>query len=333
MTQQTFNPYGHIKMTIITLMIVILLIVTTWPSNSTANIHAPTAQVAAMADTVTNNHSWLVFDTMFKFDTVHTSRQPEKQHQALLPTETQINIEPVKQTDQEIKIVVNLPAYELSLIQANHIIKTFPIAIAAPKYAMTLGLHKASHLIWNPSWTPPPSDWAVNERPRGPGERGNPLGRIKIRLGGNFLIHGGGGNTVGRAVSHGCIRMRDEDVLELARAITELRQLPITDKQWESLVRNRNRQFGIKIEPIIPVEVIYQTIIVEKRQVQIHPDIYRQGTNSFDNLQTVLTGAGFNYQHLSMQEQLSLLRAVKYTGGKTHRIELYQLNDDLLVKK
>ena len=223
---------------------------------------------------------------------------------------------------REVKIVVNLPAYTLSFIENGKVIKTFPVAIASPRYVETLGTRQASQLIWNPSWTPPDSPWARNEKPTAPGAANNPLGRAKIRLGGNYLIHGGGDKSVGHAVSHGCIRMRNDDVLELVRLIVAARQLPISEKQLLKVETNRTQQFGIKIDPAVTVEIEYRPLTVENGKVEIHPDVYHHGTNNIDNLKETLVSAGIHYEKLSMEEQLSLVRALRDSKTGRQTVEL-----------
>jgi lipoprotein-anchoring transpeptidase ErfK/SrfK len=72
-----------------------------------------------------------------------------------------------------------------------------------------------------PAWSPP--DMIRRENPRIPdviasGSPGNPMGAAALTLsgGGQYAIHGTNNpQSVGRFVSHGCIRMYNRDVLDL----------------------------------------------------------------------------------------------------------------------
>ena len=72
-----------------------------------------------------------------------------------------------------------------------------------------------------PAWSPP--DMIRRENPRIPdviasGSPGNPMGAAALTLsgGGQYAIHGTNNpQSVGRFVSHGCIRMYNSDVLDL----------------------------------------------------------------------------------------------------------------------
>lgn len=67
-------------------------------------------------------------------------------------------------------------------------------------------------------WNPPKSDWAKNAKVA-PGGINNPMGIFKMSLGGySQFIHGvpkSERKDLGRPASHGCIRMSNENVLQL----------------------------------------------------------------------------------------------------------------------
>jgi len=69
----------------------------------------------------------------------------------------------------------------------------------------------------NPTWYNRGSTWAENMPASLPPGPGNPLGTRAITLnGGGVLIHGtSDGWSIGRSVSHGCIRMYISDVEQL----------------------------------------------------------------------------------------------------------------------
>lgn len=245
------------------------------------------------------------------------------------PSEEKAAVEPQPQKD--LRIVVNLPAFELRLIENEKVVKTYPIAIASPRFKMPMEDREASQLIWNPSWTPPPSDWARNERPFGPGQPGNPLGVLKIRLGGNYLIHGGGDKSVGQAASHGCIRMRNADVLDLARLIVAARELPVTEEQMDKFEKSNRRQYVVKIDPVIPVEINYETIIAANGRIELYPDVYRRGTNNLENLKVALLTSGLRLEELSEDEQLALGRALVDSRKRHQSIEIGKSDDEQMA--
>lgn len=87
----------------------------------------------------------------------------------------------------------------------------YPVAIGTPSNVWTGRLFVQDKKV-NPSWTPP---W--NPRKTVPGGPGNPLGVRAIYLGWTlYRIHGTTSpGSIGRAASHGCIRMFNKDVVDL----------------------------------------------------------------------------------------------------------------------
>jgi len=96
---------------------------------------------------------------------------------------------------------------------------TYPVAV--PKGdARWQGVTSVTNKRVNPPWTPTPE--MVRENPRLPrwvpgGHPMNPLGIRAMYLGSSaYRIHGTDAPwTIGQAVSHGCIRMTNQDVLDL----------------------------------------------------------------------------------------------------------------------
>ncbi|MBX6426204.1 MAG: L,D-transpeptidase [Variibacter sp.] len=76
-----------------------------------------------------------------------------------------------------------------------------------------------------PAWSPPPD--VKRDKPSLPdiipgGSPHNPMGEAALTLrGGNYAIHGTNApNSIGRFVSYGCIRMHNDDVLDLFRRVS-----------------------------------------------------------------------------------------------------------------
>lgn len=105
--------------------------------------------------------------------------------------------------------------------------KTYKCAIGSKGYATPAGLHYVRGKARNPSWKMPDSEWVAPED-RGrviPGDDPrNPLKEVFISLGGRpedgIGFHGTDAlDSIGTAASHGCLRMRPGDALDLYRRI------------------------------------------------------------------------------------------------------------------
>ena len=144
------------------------------------------------------------------------------------------------------KIILNLASRLLTLYEGTEKVRIYPVAVGAPETPSPVGEFSISEKEVNPSWTDPKTKITV---PSGPS---NPLGYRWLGLYGNYGIHGTNAPwSIGCSVSHGCIRMYEEDVEEL----------------FESAPMGT------------PVEIIYDRVIMEEApdhtvSYYIYPDGY-----------------------------------------------------------
>ena len=115
-------------------------------------------------------------------------------------------------------IVVNRNAFKLTLYKNLKPSKTYSIAVGQIGLETPAGLYHIQNKAVNPAWNVPNSDWAGDLAGQViPG--GAPNNPLKARWMGIFAgagIHGTDAiNSIGTAASHGCIRMRIPDVIEL----------------------------------------------------------------------------------------------------------------------
>jgi hypothetical protein len=61
----------------------------------------------------------------------------------------------------------------------------------------------------------------------------------------------------------------------------------------------------------VPVELRYETIVVEDGKVTVYRDVYERGTNTEENLRKVLQVHGVSFETLSEQERNALMDALK----------------------
>lgn len=110
---------------------------------------------------------------------------------------------------QERVIVVSIPDRKLALLENGRVVKTYPTAVGAAATPTPAGKFQIVNKVVNPTWYTPGK--VV------PPGASNPLGPrwLGLSLPG-FGIHGTNApRSIGRAASHGCIRMRAADIKEL----------------------------------------------------------------------------------------------------------------------
>jgi lipoprotein-anchoring transpeptidase ErfK/SrfK len=107
------------------------------------------------------------------------------------------------------RIVVSLPDRKIALFEGGRLVKVYPIAVGKHSTPSPNGsFHIASRVV-KPTWYQP-----GKVVPTGPA---NPLGTRWMGLGyKGYGIHGTNRpRSIGQAASHGCIRMRNQDVEDL----------------------------------------------------------------------------------------------------------------------
>jgi lipoprotein-anchoring transpeptidase ErfK/SrfK len=115
-------------------------------------------------------------------------------------------------------IIVDTPNKFLFLVQGNGKALRYGIGVGRPGFTWS-GVKQVSAKKEWPDWTPPPE--MLERRPDLPrhmeGGPQNPLGARAMYLGSSlYRIHGSNEPwTIGTNVSSGCIRMRNEDVIDL----------------------------------------------------------------------------------------------------------------------
>jgi lipoprotein-anchoring transpeptidase ErfK/SrfK len=115
-------------------------------------------------------------------------------------------------------IIVNTAERRLYFVLPNHQAIKYGIGVGRPGFEWSGASHIANKREW-PDWTPPPQ--MLRRRPDLPrhmeGGIGNPLGARAMYIAGTlYRIHGSNEpDTIGQAVSSGCIRMTNDDVTDL----------------------------------------------------------------------------------------------------------------------
>lgn len=115
-------------------------------------------------------------------------------------------------------IVVSRPENKLYLYDGFKVVKTFPVATAAPDFETPPGTWTIVSKAENPTWVnPAPTGWGAGEPAEIPPGPGNPLGTRALYLNApGIRIHGTyDADSIGTYASHGCIRMNIADAEEL----------------------------------------------------------------------------------------------------------------------
>jgi Uncharacterized protein conserved in bacteria len=223
------------------------------------------------------------------------------------------------------RIVVNIPAFRMDLFQDGSLVKSYKVGIGYPEFPLPFGLRKANQIIFNPTWTPPDSPWVAKMKNVTAGEtvkagdKDNPLGPIKIPIGLPSLIHGGKAPAkIGKFASHGCVGLTTPQVKDFAAQLAKVSNTSeITDTAITSYLEDREKTKTVKLNQTVPVELRYETIVLEDGKLHIYKDVYAQDTNTEENLRAVLEANGVRLEDLSEQQRTEILSALKDVKKET----------------
>lgn len=195
------------------------------------------------------------------------------------------------------ELVVNIPAGRLDVMQGGERVRSYPVSVGTAAHATPVADAQIRRVVWNPTWTPPPdAAWARNEKPAGPGW-GNPMGRVKLHLFSDIYVHGtpsGNERRLGNPASHGCIRMRNRDVMELAQLVMEADGgSSVSTATVQNLIRTPAATREVSLAGRVRVRVIYRLTEVDGDSVTLHPDVYaRAGAGYRERVRLELAAAG-----------------------------------------
>jgi hypothetical protein len=215
------------------------------------------------------------------------------------------------------RVVVNIPAFRMDLFQDGSLVKSYKVGIGYPEFPLPQGLRKAQTIIFNPSWTPPDSPWVATMKNVAPGEtikpgdKDNPLGPIKIPIGLPSLIHGGKSpSRIGKFASHGCVGLTTPQVKDFALLLSKASNTDLSDTAMASYLQEKDQTKTVKLSHVVPVELRYETIVLEDGKLHIYKDVYAQDTNTEENLRSVLEAQGIKFDDLSEQQRTEALNAL-----------------------
>lgn len=116
---------------------------------------------------------------------------------------------------RDLRLVLRVSQRRVFLYEGDQVIASYPVAVGKPGWETPTGSFKITHKVKNPIWENPFTGQVV------PAGAGNPLGdRLMVfaQLGNRGFVgfHGTTNESlIGQAVSHGCVRMRNDDIRAL----------------------------------------------------------------------------------------------------------------------
>jgi lipoprotein-anchoring transpeptidase ErfK/SrfK len=164
---------------------------------------------------------------------------------------------PAAGEEAALRLEVDLSERVLSVVQGGEVVQTYPVAIGKPSYPTPKGSFSIRRIIWNPRWVPPDSKWAKKKKPTPPGHPDNPMGKVKIFFSEpDYYIHGTKlVDSLGAAESHGCLRMRNADVVELAERVMNAGGKPVSPGWIRSVVNKVRSTREVRLSSPVGISI------------------------------------------------------------------------------
>jgi murein L,D-transpeptidase YcbB/YkuD len=215
-----------------------------------------------------------------------------------------------------LRLVINIPAGRLDVFERGERTRSYLVSVGRRGFETPAGSYFVNRIEWNPWFHPPKSNWARNWKIMPPGPD-NPMGRVKLQFSTLLYIHGTSEEEearLGARASHGCVRMGEEDIRELARLVHRYTTPNVSSKTLDELAQPgaKNRSFALGRG--VPLSVTYNIVEVRDGQIVINPDVYRKKGDSIKpQLTAALEKAGIHPSQLDPQRFDELSRTRRAT--------------------
>jgi murein L,D-transpeptidase YcbB/YkuD len=156
----------------------------------------------------------------------------------------------------DLRLEVDRETRSLAVAVDGSTLDTFPVAVGTDDYPTPKGTFTIRKVIFNPAWAPPDSKWAKGKGPKPPGHPDNPMKKVKMFFKEpDYYIHGtDADHSLGKAESHGCLRMSTEDVTKLAKVVMEHGGKPMPEPWYRRIFRSRATKVVYLTTPV-PIEI------------------------------------------------------------------------------
>lgn len=156
----------------------------------------------------------------------------------------------------DLRLEVDLSQRRLAAVVDGRTVETFDVSVGTDENPTPRGEFRIRKVVFNPAWKPPDEEWARGKTAKAPGHPENPMKRVKMFFQEpDYYIHGTGDeDSLGKAESHGCIRMSPSEVTRLAKLVMEHGGKPMPEPWYRRIFRRRTTKVVYLTDPV-PVRI------------------------------------------------------------------------------
>lgn len=156
----------------------------------------------------------------------------------------------------DMRLEVDVTARQLHVYRGDTRTASFPVAVGSPEWPTRTGEWTVIQVVFNPEWIPPDESWAEERERKAPGAPDNPLGRAQLIYDPPRTVHGTDQpSSIGKAVSHGSIRMDNRAITQLAREVMEVSGAGKDEAWYREAAANRTEKRVVDLPKVVPIRV------------------------------------------------------------------------------
>lgn len=158
--------------------------------------------------------------------------------------------------NENLRLVVDQSDRKVYIYRGDEQVRSHDVAVGTEENPTPIGDFAFRRVDLNPRWVPPNSDWAEDRETKAPGDPENPMGRARLVYQMPYTIHGTDAlDSLGKAVSHGSIRLANENVIPLAELLLKAGNSWQGDDWFRQMTQNRDEEFQIPLDETVPLEI------------------------------------------------------------------------------
>jgi lipoprotein-anchoring transpeptidase ErfK/SrfK len=158
----------------------------------------------------------------------------------------------------DIRVEVDIAARRVVVLDAfADTLAQHAVAVGSKEWPTRTGEWTISQVVLNPTWIPPTDEsWAEDADSVSPGDPANPLGRAQLVYDLPRSLHGTNEpSSIGKAVSHGSIRLTNDAVLTLAELLLRRTGIERAPELLQEARRDRSTKRVIDLPQLVPIRV------------------------------------------------------------------------------
>ena len=219
------------------------------------------------------------------------------------------------QDAQGLRLSLNIPELVLRVHDGERVVKEYPVSVGLPGHDTPDGTFTVQRAEWNPWWRPPAREWAKDDKVTPPGPN-NPMGRVKLFFAPYYYLHGTPHEKdLGSPASHGCVRMRNADVIELATLLHRRADATVAVSEIKGILAKPSATRHSAFRAPVPLEILYQPVVVRNGEIRIYKDVYKRGRIHHEAVLQALLAAGYDIGGIDRAAVRDLLARAQRSRG------------------